>query len=96
MEDGEALDAALARELGEELGVIPTAWSYHARLEDRISYPAHPAAFHIYVVQDWQGHLINQGNEHTEIRWMGLDTALDLKDLALPAYRCLFQDLLQV
>lgn len=80
VEPGEDEPGALARELREEVGVVPRDPVPLARIEDgelRLS---------LWVVRAWDGEPRNlQSHEHDELRWV---TAADLPGLRLahPAY----------
>jgi 8-oxo-dGTP diphosphatase len=80
VEPGEGEPAALARELREEVGVVPRGPVPLVRLEDgelRLS---------LWVVRAWDGEPRNlQPHEHDELRWV---TVADLAGMRLahPAY----------
>jgi 8-oxo-dGTP diphosphatase len=80
VEPGEDEPAALARELCEEVGVVPRDPVPLARLEDD------ELALSLWVVRAWDGEPRNlQPHEHDELRWV---TTADLPGLRLahPAY----------
>lgn len=91
VEEGESLDAALIRELREEIGIVPTSFGWRTRIAD----PNAPdsVVYHMAVVEAWTGEPALLGDEHTELRWHGLAAACSLPDLALPDYRSLFIEL---
>ncbi len=95
LEPHESPEQALARELEEELGIIPL----HAIPLEVIQVPAteqHGAyEFHLYLVTEWSGNPSNRlPREHSEIQWFSLKQAQQL-DLAHPGYSVLFQQLAQ-
>ena len=77
---GEDEPAALARELREEVGVVPRDPVLLTRLGDgglRLS---------LWVVRSWDGEAHNlQPHEHDELRWVGTADLPGLR-LAHPAY----------
>jgi mutator protein MutT len=92
VEAGETLDAALARELGEEIGIVPTAFRPVGRIADPNATSSDPITYHIYVVEAWTGgEPVALGNEHTELRWFDPRAAAQLPDLALGEYRAVIQ-----
>jgi 8-oxo-dGTP diphosphatase len=80
VEPGEDEPAALARELREEVGVVPRDPVLLTRLGDgelRLS---------LWVVRSWDGEPRNlQPHEHDELRWVGTADLPGLR-LAHPAY----------
>ena len=91
VEEGESLDAALVRELREEIGIAPTSFGWRTRIVDPSA--ADSVIYHIAIVEAWTGEPALLGEEHTELRWHGLAAACSLPDLALPDYRTLFNEL---
>lgn len=73
VEPGEHKDETLVRELGEEIGVRPTAFRLlEAMREQRPDlYP--DGLHHIYAVTAWEGEPANVCDEHTEIRWFPVE-----------------------
>lgn len=91
MEAGETLEDALARELGEELGVTPTACRKLAEIDEPNPTTNGQARYHIYLVTAWTGGEPRMlGDEHVRIEWFRLSQAAALDDLALAEYRDLF------
>ena len=91
LEIGETPDQALIRELEEELGIVPTHFEFLGMFDELNpeKYGAHQ--YHVYVVTEWSGSIANhQPNEHSEVRWVPLKTAHQLK-LADPRYLELFR-----
>ena len=80
----ESRDEALLRELGEELEIVPTAWTY---LETQREVDAtRQVVCHFFVVSEWRGTPTNrQPQEHSEIRWFSLEEIAQL-ELAHPGY----------
>ncbi|WP_448610228.1 NUDIX domain-containing protein [Geodermatophilus sp. URMC 60] len=80
VEPGEDEPAALARELREEVGVVPRDPVPVSRLEDA------EVCLSLWVVRAWDGEPRNlQPHEHDELRWVPA-AELDLLRLAHPAY----------
>ena len=83
VEPGESAEAALVRELDEELGIKAT----HMTLLEVLDDP-HPfdGVFWLYLVETWEGDPHNRcPEEHTEIRWFSLKE-IEQIPLAHPAY----------
>lgn len=66
VEPGEALDAALARELGEEIGLVPTAWQHRITLEH--AYPEKVVRLNFIDVTAFDGKPV--GREGQTLRWV--------------------------
>lgn len=91
VEPGEAVEAALVRELQEELGIMPTAFRHVERIETTGTDGVTPALWHLFAVTEWIGGEPGIANdEHSEIRWFGFDQAQSLTPLASEAYRPVF------
>lgn len=91
VEPGETVEAALIRELQEELGVTPTAFRHVETIETTETDGATPALWHLYEVTEWTGTEPRITNdEHSEIRWLTFDEAEALTPLASEAYRPIF------
>lgn len=90
VEADETIQAALIRELREEVGVEISAYQPLSVLEDT----GNDICFHIYLVTEWQGKVGNCSDEHTELDWIALDKASGLPNLAMPDYHKLFDGLL--
>ena len=87
-EEDETLDAALVREIGEELGITPTACERLEALIDPHPPRSAPITYHLYAITAWDGgEPTLQGDEHSELHWFSPDDAMLLPDLALPSYR---------
>lgn len=88
VEPGEALEAALRRELREEIGVTPLAATPLGVIADPNAAADDPAAYHMYAVRAWSGGEPGAlGDEHSGLGWFDLAAALALPDLALGEYR---------
>ena len=80
VEPGEDERTALARELREEVGVVPRETTRPARIEDGELHLA------LFVVRSWDGEPRNlQPHEHDELRWVPAPEVHRLR-LAHPAY----------
>jgi 8-oxo-dGTP diphosphatase len=85
---------ALVRELGEEIGVKPSAFEEIAVLDEPRPAEHGEARYHIFIVTAWGGGQPRlRGSEHSDVRWLGLDDALALP-LAHPGYSALFRSVL--
>lgn len=97
VEPGETLEAALVREVGEEIGVAPTSFGPIGAIADPNATEADPVTYHMYAVQAWSGGEPSAlGDEHSELRWFDLPTASVLPDLALDEYRGVFRTALRL
>ena len=77
-EPGEALGDTLRRELDEELGVRATAFEEIAVLGEPDPARHGPAEYHVFAVTAWDGEPAIRNGEHSELRWLGLECALEL------------------
>ena len=92
VEPGETLEAALVREAGEEIGVVPTAFRPIGTIADPNATETDPVTYHMYAVEAWSGgEPAALSDEHSELRWFGLEAASSLPDLALVEYRRVFR-----
>jgi 8-oxo-dGTP diphosphatase len=95
VEPHETFVEALVREVREEVGVVPTSFSFLASIADPNASDVDPATYHMYSVTAWKGgEPTPLGDEHTELQWFPLATAIALPDLALDEYRGLFGDMI--
>ena len=92
-EPGETLEAALVREVGEEIGVEPTAFTRLATFDEPSPERLGDGRYHLYLVTSWTGEPEVRDAEHTELRWFSIDEACALPDLGHEAYRSLFRRL---
>ena len=86
---GEFCHEALARELFEELGILPTCSQYLESVTAKGSMDDAGIECHFYLVTAWNGTPANrQPEEHSEIRWFQREEATQL-DLASPEYKAI-------
>lgn len=90
VEQGEDFEGALRRELGEEVGIVPAECRELAPIVDP---HVGTTTYRIYAVTRWHGEPRILDEEHSELRWFPLSVATSLPDLALEAYRPLFDEL---
>jgi 8-oxo-dGTP diphosphatase len=88
LDASETLEAALIRELREEIGVTPTEFAPFGTIAD--PSVTDPATYHMFAVTKFHGEPTLRGDEHTALRWFTPSDAAALSDLALPEYRRLF------
>jgi 8-oxo-dGTP diphosphatase len=94
VETGESLVDALVRELREEIGVTPLCFKRVGAMTEPTPRINGDVVYHFFAVSAWAGgepRLI--GDEHSEIRWVGIDAACALPDLALSEYAAILQKL---
>lgn len=92
VEDGETVTQALARELGEEIGVRPVEWREMAALRAPAvgDEPGAWVRLHVFLVTAWDGEPHNLApDEHDELAWVGADAVTGLR-LAHEEYPALF------
>ena len=94
VEPAEGQQQTLVRELQEELGITPTAWTFLETLTLPLASHANEEPdeliVHLYRVSAWNGSPINrQPEEHSIIGWFSLAQAAQLP-LADPSYPTLF------
>jgi 8-oxo-dGTP diphosphatase len=94
LEAGETPEQALIREVQEEAGVTPVRHRPVGTLPDPDPARNGEARYHVFVVTGWTGGEPRMlGDEHSEIRWIPIEDAVRLPDLAIEAYRNLFRAL---
>lgn len=92
MEDGETVDEALHRELGEEIGIIPVSYQQLCSLMDHGPQERGKATYHIHLIRTWTGDgPIMLNDEHTDLAWFSIEQACALSHLALPQYVEMFR-----
>lgn len=85
-------EAALVREMEEELGIRPTSYARLAVLHEVDEAEGPTAEYHVFLVTEWEGgEPACLGEEHTEVRWFTPERALAL-DLVHPGYRQLLRE----
>jgi 8-oxo-dGTP diphosphatase len=93
-EAGETPEQALIREVQEEAGVTPLRHRLVATLPDPDPARNGEARYHVFVVTGWTGGEPRMlGDEHSEIRWVPIDEAVRLPDLAIEGYRDILRSL---
>jgi 8-oxo-dGTP pyrophosphatase MutT (NUDIX family) len=90
VERGEDFGQALHRELREEIGIVPAEYRPLAPITDP---HVETTTYRMYAVTGWHGEPEILDQEHSELRWFALSAATALPDLALEAYRSLFDGL---
>ncbi len=90
IEQGETREAALHRELQEEIAIVPQAAQWFATLSDPDVTPEDPPLYHFFRLEHWSGTPVINNNEHTELAWFPLRQIGSWPDLARPEYPDLF------
>lgn len=91
IEPGESSEAALIRELQEEIGITPTGFSHFETIKTTETDGVTPALWHLFTVTEWTGGEPAIGNdEHSEIDWFTFGEAQSLTPLASEVYRPTF------
>jgi putative (di)nucleoside polyphosphate hydrolase len=75
VDDGEDLDSAMLRELGEETGLLPHHLEIVSRLEEELYYDL-PAELRGKL---WKGRYLGQRQYWYLVRFVGVDTDIDLE-----------------
>jgi 8-oxo-dGTP pyrophosphatase MutT (NUDIX family) len=90
VERGESDPVALARELGEELGVT-VAPATIAATSPEVRIIDHEVDMRVFVVRDWSGEAVNAApDEHDAVGWF-VPAQLEQLALAHPEYRGLLR-----
>lgn len=91
IEPGESAEAALIRELQEEIGITPTDFRRFETIETTETDGVTPALWHLFTVTEWTGgEPAISNDEHSEIGWFTFSEAQSLTPLASKAYRSAF------
>ena len=86
VEPGESVEAALVREVREEVGVTATTYEWLGTLSEPDPEVNGAAAYHFYGVTARDGGEPEMlGTEHSELRWFPVDEACRLPALEIPA-----------
>ena len=81
VEPGETVEAALVREIVEELGVRPIRFSLLDALAEPSDGCAVPVIHHVYAITRWDGGSPrNACGEHSQIRWFTIGEIRALTD----------------
>jgi 8-oxo-dGTP diphosphatase len=79
LEKGERPEAALLRELREELGIVPISFQLAAVHDVRDPTARQLYRHHIFLVRRWRGRLV--AGEGQSLAWLPIDEALARPDL---------------
>ncbi len=91
VEEGETLEEALIREVQEEVGVTPMRFRALGTIQDPDPAKHGEVTYHLYAVTAWAGgEPALLGDEHTELRWVGVDAAAHVEGLAIADYQHFF------
>lgn len=83
---GESREAALRRELREELGIVPTRWRFLLTVDEPNPAENGAGQYHFYLVMAWDGEPQNlQPEEHAIVEWFEFEQAINLP-FAHPLY----------
>jgi 8-oxo-dGTP diphosphatase len=95
VENTETLIGALLREVREEIGLVPTNFSFLVSIADPNASEHASFIYYFYAVFAWTGgEPALLGDEHTELRWFSTAAAMALPDLALDEYRSIFSSVI--
>jgi len=94
VEPGETLEAALVREIQEELAVLPSEYSMLGKIDDPNFQRSEAVRYHVFEVTEWgKAEPEIDDNEHTDLMWLPLSKAYLIRGLALSEYRLMFDKL---
>lgn len=92
VENGETMDEALHRELGEEIGIAPVSYERLCSVVDNGPQERGEATYHMHLVRTWTGgEPAMTNNEHTVLTWFPVEEACALPALALAEYADVFR-----
>ena len=87
VETGESLETALVRECGEEIGIVPTDFTFAEALVDHALPVNSPPTYHFFLVTGWTGGAPRMvHHEHSDMRWFTAEEVTGLKGLAHADY----------
>lgn len=87
VERGEALEDALVREMGEELGIRPIKFREIAAIDEKKPELYGDSICHIFQVTAWSGgEPRNVCDEHSELAWYSPEDLETISNLADPEY----------
>lgn len=76
---GESREAALRRELREELGIVLTEWRFLLTVDEPNPAKNGAGQYHFYLVTGWEGTPANlQPDEHFSVEWFEFGEAVKL------------------
>jgi len=90
--EGETLEEALRRELGEEIGIVPVSCEPLCSVVDNGPQERGEATHHMHLVRAWTGgEPTMMDDEHTVLSWFPIEVACALPGLALAEYGDVFR-----
>jgi 8-oxo-dGTP pyrophosphatase MutT (NUDIX family) len=95
VEDGESVEAALIREVQEEVGLTPAQFRKVANLPEPSESGDPNTRYHLFLVTQWDGgEPTLLGEEHTAMQWIALAQVSEFQDIAHPDYLRVFHGLM--